>query len=690
MSQLLPAVCPHDCPDGCGLMVKVEDGRAVSMRGDAEHPVTQGFVCQKVSRYVQRIHSPKRLTTPLIRIGSKGEGRFREASWQEALDVVEQNYRRVIEQDGPQAIMPYAYAGHMGLVNRSAGEAFFNKLGASLQGKTICGTTASAGFVKSLGAGPSTDIETAVDSDLILIWGNNTLSTNVHAWPFYEKARKQGARVVSIDPYANQTAKRADEHLMLLPGTDAALALGLMQVLIAEDMLDHAFLAKHALGFERFKKRTAEYPPGRAAGICGLAEEQIVSLARAYGRARAPFIRTGWGPARQLGGGMAMRSIALLPALVNAFAKKGGGILRSSGLSDTLNISRFTRPDLRTLESRTINMVQLGDALTRLDDPPVKLLHVYLSNPAVVAPDSGKVLAGLAREDLFVSVQEMFLTETAKFADVVLPSASCLEMTDLYASYGHRHLQLARQVIPAVGQSRTILSVFQELAARFGFSEDVFKADEEEIIGWLLDSDHPGLKGIDLERFWACRPVRADIPANPYADGFNTPSGKVEFFSQAMADLGLDPLPNGEPVLDDGGLERFPLRLITPAPQAVHELHFQRGGLPGGRCRTNGSDAQSGRGPGPETGRRRYGGDKKRPGDLPAQAHGDRSGAAGRGRGRGAVLGREFAGRQGYQPPHQPAPGRHGRLLRLPFQPGGGVQGRFLGPVIEQHPLIRA
>ena len=288
------------------------------------------------------------------------------------------------------------------------------------------------------------------------------------------------------------------------------------------------------------------------------------SLARAYGRARAPFIRTGWGPARQLGGGMAMRAIALLPALINAFAKEGGGILRGSGTSDVLNTSRLSRPDLCPPDARTINMVELGDALTKLDDPPVKLLYVYLSNPAVVAPDSGKVLAGLAREDLFVAVHEMFLTETARYADVVLPGASCLEMTDLYASYGHRHLQMARPVIPPVGQSRSILDVFQDLAARFGFGEDVFQADVEAIIGWLLNSGHPALADVDMERFWACRPVRVNLPDNPYAAGFNTPSGKVEFFSQAMADLGLDPLPSGEPVLDEGGLARFPLRLITP------------------------------------------------------------------------------------------------------------------------------
>jgi anaerobic selenocysteine-containing dehydrogenase len=336
-----------------------------------------------------------------------------------------------------------------------------------------------------------------------------------------------------------------------------------MQVLIDRDMIDRDFIAQKTMGFEELKVRAAEYTPTRVADICGLSEEMIVRLAEGYGRARAPYIRTGWGPARQLKGAMAMRAIALLPALVGAFNKPGGGITRMLGGAPS-DLRRLIRSDLCPPDTRTVNMVELGNALTRLDDPPIKLLYVYLSNPAVVAPQSREVLSGLAREDLFVVVQEMFPTDTTSYADIVLPGASFLEVTDIYRAYGHNYIQMAQPVIPPVGQSRSTLTIFQDLAARLGFKDDVFSLDEMDFIEGFLLEESPYLEGVDFEALKSGRPVRLNIPSNPYADGFSTPSGKVEFHSQAMADQGLDPLPDGQPLRDPDGGDSYSLEFITP------------------------------------------------------------------------------------------------------------------------------
>jgi len=557
------AVCTKDCPDTCGLLAEVEDGRIVTVKGDPEHPFTAGFICQKAGYFPEHVHSPKRITTPLRRIGPKGAGKFEAIGWDKALDEVAGRMKSVSSDFGPEAILPYSYAGHMGLVHRNAGHAFFNRLGASRLNYTICGPAATAGYEASLGSGPSTEIESASQSDYIIIWGSNTLTTNIHAWPHFNLARKAGATLVVIDPYRNRTAQRADVHLMIKPGTDAALALAIMQVLIDRDMIDRDFIAQKTMGFEKLKIRAAEYTPARAADICGLSEEMIVQLAEGYGRARAPYIRTGWGPARQLKGAMAMRTIALLPALVGAFNKPGGGITRMLGGAPS-DLRRLIRSDLCPPDTRTVNMVELGNALTRLDDPPIKLLYVYLSNPAVVAPQSRDVLAGLAREDLFVVVQEMFQTDTTSYADIVLPGASFLEVTDLYRASGHNYIQISQPVIPPVGQSRSTLTIFQDLAARLGFKEEVFSYDEMDFIESFLLEDSPYLEGIDFEALKSGRATRLNIPSNPYADGFLTPSGKVEFYSQAMADQGLDPLPDGQPLRDSDGGDSYSLEFITP------------------------------------------------------------------------------------------------------------------------------
>ncbi len=558
-----PAVCTKDCPDTCGLLAKVEKGRITKIKADPDHPFTQGFICRKANFFPDHVHNKNRILSPLKRTGPKGAGRFEPVSWDEALDTIVDKIQTVVKTHGPEAILPYFYAGHMGIIHRNAGQPFFHKLGASKLLLTICGPAAGEGFKTTLGAGPSTDLESCVDSDFIIIWGSNTLTTNVHAWPFFLKARKKGARIVVIDPYRTTTAKKADCHLMIKPGTDAALALGIMNVLVRENLVNEAFIQGQTIGYDQLVQRAAEYPQEKTAEICGISPREIENLALSYGRAKAPFIRTGWGPARQLRGAMAMRTIACLPALVGAFETPGGGITRSLG-GWPPDITRLTRPDLCPQGTRTINMVELGNALTQVNDPPVKLFYNFMSNPAAVAPHAALVHQGLAREDLFVVVHELFMTDTARLADIILPSASFLEMTDIYRSYGHNYLRMAGPVIPPVGESRTNLAIFQELAKRMGFTETVFNLTEEDFIKGFLEHPHPSLEGVDTKALMQGKTMRLNIASNPYAQGFNTPSGKVEFFSRTWQSKGLDPLPCGQVWRDAQDHTTYPLELMTP------------------------------------------------------------------------------------------------------------------------------
>ena len=556
------SVCTKDCPDTCGLLVKVEQGKITRVKGDPDHPFTQGFICKKAGFFPGHVHNEGRILTPLKRSGPKGRGEFIPISWDQALDEIVDRIESVSKTHGSQAILPYLYAGHMGMIQRNAGRAFFHKLGASHLLPTICGPAATAGFKTTLGSGPSTDIESSVDSDLIIIWGSDTLTTNVHAWTFFTRARKKGAKIVVIDPVTTRTAVSADIHLAPRPGTDAALALGMIQVLVQEDLVDQDYLAAHTLGYHALVDRAKDYPLDRVEALSGVPAPAIRDLALAFGRARAPYIRTGWGPARQLRGAMAMRTIACLPALVGAFGKKGGGITRSVGGGPS-DLSAFTRPDLAPSGTRTVNMVELGNALVDLDDPPIKLFYNFMSNPAAVAPQSAKVIRGLLREDLFVVVHELFMTDTALHADIILPGATSFEVTDIYRAYGHNYLQQVEPVIPPVGESRPNLAIFQALARRMGFTESVFQKDEAFWIKTFMADAQESLEGIDKKAFDRGKPVRLNVPANPYAKGFGTPSGKVEFFSKAWEDKGLDPLPCGRVWRDPEGGDTYPLELIT-------------------------------------------------------------------------------------------------------------------------------
>ncbi len=565
-------VCPHDCPDTCSMLVDVEDGRAKNLRGNPEHPFTQGFLCHKVSRYLERVYHADRLRTPLRRIGPKGAGEFVAISWDEALDEITRRFE-VIRQsaDGPQAILPYSYAGTMGKIQgESLDRRFFHRLGASLLDRTICATAGGVGYVYTIGAKEGTTPEAFADSRYIINWGSNTAVTNSHLWVHMVAARKSGAKIVTIDPYRSRTAERSDWHLAPHVGTDAALALGLMHVLFRDNLIDQDYLERYCLGTELLRKRVAaEYSVPRVARITGLTEADIETLAHEYAATKPAAIRVNYGLQRHYGGGMAVRTIACLPALIGAWRDPAGGILLSTSSSFPLNNRRLQRPDLIPSGTRTINMVQLAEALHgELPGPPVRALYVYNSNPAAVAPDQNRVLSGLRRDDLFTVVHEQFLTDTADYADIVLPATTQPEHFDLHTTYGHHYIQVNEPCIAPLAEAKSNTDVFRLLARRWNFEPELFEVSDEDLARealWGKDDHVPAaLQGITLERLKRDGPLRLNFPEKyaPFAEGnFPTPSGQCEFFSQKMADAGLDPLPAYSPPADGDG---YPLQLLSP------------------------------------------------------------------------------------------------------------------------------
>ncbi|HEX2187564.1 MAG TPA: molybdopterin oxidoreductase family protein [Longimicrobiaceae bacterium] len=572
--------CPHDCPDTCAMLVHVQDGRAVRVQGDPEHPVTQGFLCTKVNRYVERTYHPERLTVPLRRVGAKGEGRFEPAGWDEALDDIARRLGEIRDSaDGPQAILPYSYAGTMGLVQGSSMDRrFFHRLGASLLARTICSAAGSEGWRHTYGDRMGPSPEEAEHARLVLLWGTNTLTSNPHLWPALRRARERGARLVAIDPIRTRTAAQCDLHLPLRPGSDAALALGMMHVVFREALEDRDYLERHTVGWEALRGRAlADWSPERAADATGLAPEQVEALAREYATTRPAFIRLNYGMQRHAGGGTAVRAVSLLPAVVGAWRDVGGGATLSTSGAFRANGAALERPEWVPPGTRTVNMIRLGDALTLPDagvgGPPVRALVVYNSNPAAVAPDLGRVREGLRREELFTVVLEHFRTDTADFADWVLPATTQLEHWDVHTSYGHLYVTLNRPAIPPVGESLPNSEIFRRLAARMGYDDPAFRDDDLELIRQALRSDHPHMRGITLERLLEEGYARLDVPAPfaPYADParFNTPSGKIQVLAPELERLGVDPLPSYLPPAEDaranpGLARRFPLTLLSP------------------------------------------------------------------------------------------------------------------------------
>ncbi len=553
------------------MLVQVENGRATRLRGDPGHPVTQGFLCGKVAQYLEREYSPERLLYPQKRVGAKGEGRFERISWEEALDTIAAQLTNVSREFGPEAILPYSYGGTLGMLNGGGMDRrFFHRLGASRLDRTICATAGGAGSVAANGFRYSTEPEQFRLSKLIIAWGANIHGANIHLWPFIVEARRNGAKLVVIDPIRTRTAALADQHLTINPGSDLALALGLMHVIVGENLHDADYVAQYTNGFDALRERVAGYPPERVAALTGIAAGDIVQLARDYATTRPAAIRVSYGVQRSQQGGSAVRAITILPALVGSWREAGGGLQLSTSQAFQFNRAGLEMPELQHRsplgrEARIVNMSLLGKALTELDGPPVKAMVVYNSNPAAVAPDQNIVLRGLCREDLFTVVLEQFQTDTADYADILLPATTFLEHTDVYFAYGHHYLPLARPALPAPGEAKSNVDTFRALALRMGFDDACFRDSEDDMIRTLLNSGHPFLDGITLERLDREHFVRLNVapqdePFLPFARGeFGTPSGKCEFGAES-----LEYTPPVESRFGDEALRgKYPLELIS-------------------------------------------------------------------------------------------------------------------------------
>src|SRR6202790_2011015 len=602
MKSVVHAACPHDCPDACGVLITVEDGRATKIKGDPAHPVTRGFLCAKVAKYLDRVYSPDRVLYPMRRIGAKGPAAKRRScaphdgikdpvprsqkpdsqeldsqeqekiweriSWDEALDEIASRFRAICTEFGSEAILPYSFGGTLGALNcASMDRRFFHRLGASQLERTICSAAGEAGLTSVLGVKMGTEPEQFRHSKYIIAWASNIHGNNVHLWPFIAEARRNGAKLVVIDPYRTRTAECADWYLPINPGTDAALALGMMHVIIGETLHDADYVAKYTRGFEQLRNKVKNYPPERVAQWTGIAADDIRKLAREYATVRPSVIRLNYGVQRSEGGGMATRAIVMLPCITGSWKEVGGGLQMSVSGAVDLNTRALKRADLMKSalgrEARTINMVELGRVLNTVNDPPVKALFVYNSNPAAVCPEHNEVVRGLLRPDLFTVVHEQFFTDTTDYADIVLPATTFFEHKDLQKAYGHYYLQVSNQAIAPLGECRSNVEVFRELAERMGFEEDCFRESVDEMIDAALESEDPWMQGISRERLergqvrlnfsasgsrlaaegaelrsagqpGAAFPTRTE-PFLPFArGGFRTPSGKAELYSETV------------------------------------------------------------------------------------------------------------------------------------------------------------
>jgi anaerobic selenocysteine-containing dehydrogenase len=598
--QIVHAACPHDCPDACGVLITVQDGRATKIQGDAGHPVTRGFLCAKVAKYLDRVYSPHRVLYPMRRMTAKGAspatnppagapatGVWRRISWDEALDEIAERFRRIIAEFGSEAILPYSYGGTLGALNgASMDRRFFTRLGASELDRTICSSAGEAGLESVMGVKLGTEPEQFVHSRYIIAWASNIHGNNVHLWPYIVEARRKGAKLVVIDPYRTRTAACADWYLPIHPGTDCALALAMMHVIIGEGLHDADYVEKYTLGFADLREKVRAYPPERAAQWTGIAAEDIRKLAREYATTRPAVIRVNYGVQRCDGGGMATRAISMLPCITGSLKEVGGGIhLSTSGAFD-LNKTFLRRPDLGPRgrkPPRLVNMVELGKALNTLSDPPLQALFVYSSNPAAVCPNHNDVVRGLKRPDLFTVVHEQFFTDTTDYADIVLPATTFFEHKDLQAAYGHYYLQVSDQAIQPLGECRPNVELFRALARRMRFADECFSQTVDEMIDGALASKNSWLEGITRQRLEREGQVRLNFAASagpsktqpdspsapflPFAQGnFRTPSGKAELYSEAIKVLGLDPVAEFTPPSESRHGSRnatFPLELLA-------------------------------------------------------------------------------------------------------------------------------
>ena len=591
------SACPHDCPDTCAMLTTVRDGRVVEVRGNPDHPFTQGGLCVKVNDYENRVYSADRVLTPLRRAGAKGAGAFEPIGWDEALEEISGRWKEIVARDGPAAILPYSYLGTEGILNGlNVGDAFFNRLGATVSERTFCDSGAISAFFMTCGPTAAGDPESFVHSRYIVLWAINTISTNLHHWPFIAEAQRRGAKVVVIDPVATRTAKQADWHLPIRPGTDAALALGMIHVIVAEDLVDHDYVANYTIGYEALKDRAAGFGPDRVAAITGLAADDIRKLARDFATVQPSVIRMGVAIERNASGGNAVRAMSCLPALVGSWRRCGGGILHMPIWAFPMKWDDISRPDWIPEGTPVLNQWRLGPALTGELDRTVASLFVYNSNPAVVAPEQDKVLAGLARDDLFTVVSEQFVTDTARYADIVLPATTQLEQFDLMFSWGHLYLTLNQPAIAPLGEAVPNTELFRRLARAMGFDDPYWERSDEQMALDALDWSNPVLDGIDLDSLRETGYARLKVGSPddfvPHREGnFPTPSGKVEFesaiarggnlvlplFRQGYAAMqpgeALDPLPDFVPQNESPGTSpalaaKYPLNMISPKSHA--------------------------------------------------------------------------------------------------------------------------
>lgn len=591
-TRIVHTVCSHDCPDSCGVLVTVDaSGRAVKVQGDPDHPVTQGFLCGKVAKYLERVYSPDRLLYPMKRRAGVPKGplprgceaeSFERITWDEALDLIAARFRTISNDYGSEAILPYSYAGTIGVLGYgSMDRRFFHRLGASQLDRTICATAGGDALESVYGHKFGTDTEDFRYARYIIAWAANIHGTNIHLWPLIEEARRHGAKLVVIDPYRTRTAQAADWHLAIRPGTDSALALGMMHILFRDSLYDREYVARHGHGFDQLWERALAYPPTQVAEWTGIPAEDIEKLAREYATSAPAVIRLNYGIQRCENGGAAARSVMMLPALIGSWKHRGGGLQLSTSGAFPWDKQTLQRPDLMLSSplgraSRVVNMARLGHALTELEGPRVRAIFVYNSNPAAIAPDQAQVLRGFARPDLFTVVHEQFFTDTVDYADVVLPAATFLEQKDVQGAYGHYYVGLSNQAIEPLGEARQNVWVFSELARRMGFTEPCFNDKPDELIAqalWRGKAKSPLLAGITAKSLNAAGGhIRLKFEEEakggsflPFADGgFGTPSGKIEFYSESLAAQGLDPLPGYVPATESrfGAVDAYPLEFL--------------------------------------------------------------------------------------------------------------------------------
>ena len=598
MKRMVHAACSHDCPDGCAVLITVEDGLVTKIQGDPEHPITRGFLCGKVAKYLDRVYSPDRVLYPMRRVapkGTHGDGVFQRIGWDEAFDNIAARLKRICAEFGPEAVLPYSYGGNVGVLNGgSMDRRFFHRLGASQLHRSICSQAGEDAIISVYGRKIGTEPEQFRDSKYIIAWAANIHGNNIHLWPFIEEARRNGAKLVVIDPYRTRTAGLADWHIPINPGTDVALALGLMHVIVREGWHDAEYISRYAEGFSELEKRLPGYTPERVAQWTGVAQDDIERLAREYATTRPAVIRLNYGIQRVQNGGSAVRAVCMLPVITGSWKEVGGGLQLSLSGGFQLNKAALECADLMWKSplgraARTVNMVQLGKALTELNGPPIKALMVYNSNPAAVCPEQNLIRRGLQREDLFTVVHEQFFTDTTDFADVVLPATTFFEHKDLLSSYGHYYLQVSHQAIEPPGECKSNVEFFRELALRMGFEDECFRESVDQMIDLALSSDVPQLSGITRERLESDPHMRLNLngegkggPWLPFANGFLTPSGKARLYAEDLIEKGLDPVASfvaPEESRHTAASRRYPLELL--ARKADNFLNSTFVNLPG-------------------------------------------------------------------------------------------------------------